>query len=234
MPSQTTATSNGATTSCGCRANAGLDPVQTRLVERYYARFVRAGALLDAAAKEQMKKLNEEESNLQTRFQDNILKARSAAAILVDKKEDLDGLSEEAIAAAADAAKAKGVAVSRDAVRSGERVWSINVPGMQAPWVAGESLFVVDTGGQLMSLTRKDGRAIWTVRLPGSTIWSGPVLAGGRLWVASDKGLLVGVDGASGRIEQQINVGAPVYIAPIIAGGRMYIFTDKAKLIALQ
>lgn len=90
------------------RANAGLDPVQTRLVERYYARFVRAGALLDAAAKEQMKKLNEEESNLQTRFQDNILKARSAAAILVDKKEDLDGLSEEAIAAAADAAKAKG------------------------------------------------------------------------------------------------------------------------------
>ena len=90
------------------RANAGLDAVQTRLVERYYARFVRAGALLDAAAKEEWKKLNEEESNLNTAFQDNILKARSASAIIVDKKEDLDGLGEEAIAAAAEAAKAKG------------------------------------------------------------------------------------------------------------------------------
>ncbi len=90
------------------RANAGLDPLQTRLVERYYQRFVRAGALLDAKAKEEWKKLNEEESNLQTKFQDNILKDRSAASVLVDKKEELDGMSEEAIAAAADAAKAKG------------------------------------------------------------------------------------------------------------------------------
>ncbi len=90
------------------RANAGLDPVSTRLIERYYTRFVRAGAMLDAGAKEQMKKLNEEESNLSTKFQDNILKARSAASIIVDKKEQLDGLSDEAIAAAADAAKAKG------------------------------------------------------------------------------------------------------------------------------
>ncbi|QQR87866.1 MAG: M3 family metallopeptidase [Flavobacteriales bacterium] len=90
------------------RANAGLDPEQTRLVERYYARFVRAGALLDAKGKEELMKLNEEESNLNTKFQDNILKARSASAIVVDKKEQLDGMDEEAIAAAAEAAKAKG------------------------------------------------------------------------------------------------------------------------------
>ena len=90
------------------RINAGLDAVQQRLVERHYTRFVRAGALLDAPGKEEMKKLNEEEANLNTRFQDNLLKARSAAAVLVDKKEQLDGLDEDAIAAAAAAAKAKG------------------------------------------------------------------------------------------------------------------------------
>ena len=90
------------------RAAMTMDPVDARLLERYYTRFVRAGAQLDAAGKEQLKKLNEEESNLATKFQDNILKARSAAAVVVDKKEELDGLSEEAIAAAADAAKAKG------------------------------------------------------------------------------------------------------------------------------
>lgn len=90
------------------RANAGLDPIQLRLVERYYTRFVRAGALLDAAGKEQLKKLNEEEANLNTSFQDNILKARTASAIVVEKKAELDGLTEEALAAAAAAAKAKG------------------------------------------------------------------------------------------------------------------------------
>ena len=90
------------------RAAMSMTPEDARLLERYNTRFIRAGALLDNTGKEQMKKLNEEESNLQTKFAANILKARSAAAIVVDKKEDLDGLSEEAIAAAADAAKAKG------------------------------------------------------------------------------------------------------------------------------
>ncbi len=90
------------------RLSAGLDPVQVRLAERYYARFLRAGALLSGAAKEEWKKLNEEEANLSTKFQDNILKDRSAAAIIVDKKEELEGMSEEGMAAAAEAAKAKG------------------------------------------------------------------------------------------------------------------------------
>ena len=90
------------------RMNAGLDAVQVRLIERYYARFLRAGALLNGAAKEEWKKLNEEEANLSTKFQDNILKDRSAAAIIVDKQEELDGMSEDGLAAAAEAAKAKG------------------------------------------------------------------------------------------------------------------------------
>ena len=90
------------------RTSSGLDPVQVRLVERYFQRFVRSGALLSEADKERLKKLNEEESNLNTQFQDNLLKGRTAAAVLVDTPEQLKGLSDEAIAAAAAAAKAKG------------------------------------------------------------------------------------------------------------------------------
>ena len=63
---------------------------------------------MSGAAKEEWKKLNEEEANLSTKFQDNILKERSAAAIIVGKKEELEGMSEEGIAAAAEAAKVKG------------------------------------------------------------------------------------------------------------------------------
>lgn len=85
-----------------------MEPVDARLLERYYTRFVRAGALLDEAGKAQMKKLNEEEADLITKFEDNILKERSASAILVDDVKQLDGMSPEGIEAAAAAAKAKG------------------------------------------------------------------------------------------------------------------------------
>jgi peptidyl-dipeptidase Dcp len=90
------------------RAAMAMEPVDARLLERYYQRFVRAGAMLDDAGKEQMKKLNGEEANLTTKFEDNILKDRSASAIIVDDVKQLDGMPQEAIDAAAAAAKAKG------------------------------------------------------------------------------------------------------------------------------
>jgi outer membrane protein assembly factor BamB len=119
-------------------------------------------------------------------------------------------------------------------VRTGERLWSINVPSIQAPCIGGDYVFVVDTGGQLIAIDRKDGKVVWSVKLPDATTWSGPVLAGSRLWLTSNKGHLVGVDAATGKIESRQDLGSPVFIAPVVAGGRMYVLTDKAKLIALS
>jgi outer membrane protein assembly factor BamB len=116
---------------------------------------------------------------------------------------------------------------------TGERLWSLNVPGMQPPAVAGDSVFVVDTAGQLMAISRQDGKIQWTAKLPGSG-WSGPTLANGTLWLASAKGELIGVEATTGRIATQKNIGDAVYIAPVVAQGRMYILTDAAKLIALN
>jgi outer membrane protein assembly factor BamB len=99
--------------------------------------------------------------------------------------------------------------------------------------VAGESVFVADTSGQLLAVSRRDGKVQWTVKLPGSPNWSGPTLAGGTLWLASDKGRLVGVDPMTGRITSEQDLGAPVYIAPVVAQGKMFVLTDNAKLIAL-
>ncbi len=89
------------------RASLNLDAASTRLIERYYARFVRAGALLDDAGKAELKKMNAEEADLTTKFTDNILKEVTTTAIIVDKKEELDGMSEDAMTAAAAAAKEK-------------------------------------------------------------------------------------------------------------------------------
>jgi len=118
--------------------------------------------------------------------------------------------------------------------RTGERLWSVNVPGIQTPYVAGDTVYVVDTGGQLIAMGRRDGKALWTTRLSGAKSWSGPVLAGGRLWLTSDTGKLIGVNAAGGKVETELNLGSPIYIAPIVANGRMYVLTDKARLIALN
>ena len=116
----------------------------------------------------------------------------------------------------------------------GERIWQTSVPGIQQPVVSGDSVFVVDTNGQLMALTRRDGKVQWTTKLAGSAIWSGPVLAGGKLWLTSASGQLAGVDATTGKQNGTQDLGDPIYIAPIVAGSRMFILNDKAKLIALN
>ncbi|MFN0217888.1 MAG: PQQ-binding-like beta-propeller repeat protein [Hyphomicrobium sp.] len=118
--------------------------------------------------------------------------------------------------------------------QTGERLWSINVPGTQAPWVAGDTVYVVDTTGKLMALARADGKTRWTAQLPDSKTWSGPVLAGGILWLASSKGKLIGVDAATGKAGGELDIGDPVYIPPVVAQGRMFVLTDSAKLVALN
>jgi outer membrane protein assembly factor BamB len=119
-------------------------------------------------------------------------------------------------------------------ISTGERLWSLNIASTQTPWVAGESVFVVDTSGQLMAISRTAGTVQWTVQLPADKIWSGPVLAGGKLWLASAKGALVGVDAMSGRVVSQQNLGDPIYVAPVVAKRRMFVLTDKARLFAFN
>jgi outer membrane protein assembly factor BamB len=123
------------------------------------------------------------------------------------------------------------IATSRD---RGTRLWTRDIRGSQTPWVAGDTLFVVDVSGKLIALSRKDGKARWVTALPGDGRWSGPVLAGSRLWLASSKGLLVAVDAVSGSIGAQSDLGTPVMITPVVAEGRLYVLTDKAKLIAMN
>lgn len=120
------------------------------------------------------------------------------------------------------------------AAETGERLWTKRVQGIQMPWAAGDLVFVVDVNGVLMALTRKDGKVRWITELPQSKRWSGPILAGGRLWLASNTGMMVSVDAKTGNIVSQRNLDSPVFIAPIVAGGRMYVLTDKARLLALN
>src|SRR6266536_174951 len=87
------------------RDKLGLDPESSYLLERYYKDFVRAGAKLSEPDKEKLKKINAELATLQTQFEQNLLKEKNASSVVVDKKEDLAGLSDNQIAATIAAAK---------------------------------------------------------------------------------------------------------------------------------
>jgi outer membrane protein assembly factor BamB len=117
---------------------------------------------------------------------------------------------------------------------TGERLWTRNLASTQMPWVAGDTVYVVDTGGKLVALTRADGKVRWVTDLPANARWSGPVLAGGKLWLVSGEGLLLGADARTGQIASQLDLGTPVFVSPVVAGGRMYILADNAELVALN
>jgi peptidyl-dipeptidase Dcp len=89
------------------RDELGLDPDSAYLLERYYKDFVRAGAKLSDSDKEKLKKINAELARLQTDFEQNVLKERNASPVVVDKKEELAGLTDDQMKSVINAAKAE-------------------------------------------------------------------------------------------------------------------------------
>jgi len=91
------------------RDSLHLDPESRQLLEIYHLQFVHAGANLSDADKTKLKDLNGQISTLETAFQQKLLAAAKAGALVADNKADLAGLSDDAIAAAAKAAEARGL-----------------------------------------------------------------------------------------------------------------------------
>lgn len=91
------------------RAKLGLSGPRLRAVEKSYRDFTRNGALLSAADKEELKKLNNRLTELYSKFNSNLLKATNSYQLVVDDPAMLSGLPESTIALAADEAKQRGL-----------------------------------------------------------------------------------------------------------------------------
>ncbi len=85
----------------------GLDAESKYVVERYRLDFVRAGAELSEADKTELRALNSEESGLSTEFDNKLLAATKASALVTSDAVDLAGLGDGDLAAAAEAAKGR-------------------------------------------------------------------------------------------------------------------------------
>jgi len=89
------------------KESLGLTAEQNTLLENYFLRFVRSGADLNDQDKEKLRNINEELSNLYVKFRQNHLKQTNAIALVIDNDEDLAGLSDDVVQAAAEMAKAR-------------------------------------------------------------------------------------------------------------------------------
>ena len=90
------------------RTNLGLTAEQNRLLEKYYKNFIRSGAALNETQKAGLREINKELSSAELNFAQNVLAETNAYQKFVTSKDELKGLPEGVIQAAAEGAKEAG------------------------------------------------------------------------------------------------------------------------------
>ena len=109
--------------------------------------------------------------------------------------------------------------------------------------IAGEWIFVLTDDSRLLCLARTTGKVRWIAQLQqfkndekkkGEYFWTGPVLAGDRLWVANMRGEVVAVNAADGTMSPFTKLGDPVSLAPVVANNTLYILDDSGKITAFR
>lgn len=126
---------------------------------------------------------------------------------------------------------------------SGQRIWEINIAGVSTPVTAGEWVFVMTDEARLLAVARSSGKIRWISKLKRYAneakkkrpiSWYGPVLAGGRLIVASSRGGIWTVSPADGTATEVFNLKNDVSLAPIVANNTLYILDDSGRISAFR
>jgi outer membrane protein assembly factor BamB len=126
---------------------------------------------------------------------------------------------------------------------SGQRIWEINIAGIETPWVAGDWVFVVTDDAKLVAIARNTGKIRWINQLAawenpkakrGPIRYVGPILAGDRLIVAASNGALVNIDPATGKSLSQTNIGAAVTLPMAVANSTLYVLDERGRLTAFR
>jgi outer membrane protein assembly factor BamB len=124
---------------------------------------------------------------------------------------------------------------------SGQRIWELNLAGISTPAIAGEWIFTLTDDARLLAIARSSGRVRWITQLrgfkdekdkEGPIFWTGPVLAGGQLWVASSRGEVWKVSAGEGSASLFAKVDAPVSLSPVVADGVLYLIDDGGTIHA--
>lgn len=130
-------------------------------------------------------------------------------------------------------------------VDNGERLWTATEGALGPVWPAGDSIFLVSDRNQIIRMNATDGSVIWAQDLPGfvkdkpkkrgaTYAHYGPVLAGGRVIVASNDGFLRFYNPEDGALLQRIEVPGGATTGPVVAGSTLYVVGTKGQLHAFR
>ena len=142
------------------------------------------------------------------------------------------------------AGTAAGRTVAIDAA-TGMRLWTANEGALNPPLVVGGSVFVVNDEARLVRLDGGTGDVIWSVEMPYFTkdkakkrkaIFAhyGPVLAGGRIVVASSDGALRLFDPTNGNMVASVDIPGGAASAPALAQGLLFVVGGNGQLHAFR
>lgn len=126
---------------------------------------------------------------------------------------------------------------------TGQRIWELNIAGIATPVIAGEWVFVLTDDAKLLCIARPTGKVRWISQLASHRNeekkknpinWTGPVLAGNRLIVASTEGDIVSVSLEEGSSTTLHDVKQSVSLPPIVAGEMLYILDNSGRISAFR
>ena len=126
---------------------------------------------------------------------------------------------------------------------TGQRIWELNLAGISTPAIAGEWIFTLTDDARLLAIARSSGKVRWISQLQqykdeedreGPIFWTGPVLAGSNLWVASSRGALYKVSTGEGSAALYRDLDEAVSLPPVVANGMLYVLDDNGRIRAFK
>ena len=124
---------------------------------------------------------------------------------------------------------------------TGQRIWELNLAGISTPAIAGEWIFTLTDDARLLAIARTNGRVRWITQLAryrkeekkkDPIFWTGPVLAGNQLWVASSRGEIWRLSAGEGSAQLFAELDEGVSLAPVVADGYLYVLDDGGTIHA--
>jgi outer membrane protein assembly factor BamB len=134
-----------------------------------------------------------------------------------------------------------GGVMMANALINGRPLWSQRLGAHETPWASGNALFVLTIEHELAALFKRDGMVRWATGLKQTdkgrditpTLY-GPVLAGGRVLIASAEGNLLQFSTADGKAREPIDLPSGIAATPIIVNGTLFLVTEDATLYAYR
>jgi outer membrane protein assembly factor BamB len=99
--------------------------------------------------------------------------------------------------------------------------------------IAGGLLYIADVGGRLHCLDARTGKPLW-IHDTHSEVWGSTLVADGKIFMPTPKGLWVLAAGKELKILSRINLGATVHASPVAANGTLYVATTAGWLWAVE